>query len=160
MFELRRLGMSAAFCRAGCAQAGVGVSAPNSCAIAIVNGCPPPPALLVIPWAGLFESLSRGEVQERRFASRWSGAVLAGLQTGSVFRVVRSSPCASPHSAPLRPPHPASLPASQALGVVTLIVLGRVGEHSRSHARTAPHLASVIMLRSCLTSHHDSSPPL
>ena len=67
--------------------------------------------------------------------------------------------CASPHSTPLRPPHPASLPVSQAFVVVALTVLDVAEEQTTSPTRTAPHPASVIMLRSCLPPHHDSSPP-
>ena len=71
-----------------------------------------------------------------RPASLRSGHSQPGLQAGRVFRVARSSPCPSRHSAPLRPPHPASLPASASGSGALRWCSETVSEKSKPPART------------------------
>jgi hypothetical protein len=71
--------------------------------------------------------------------------------------VARSSPCASPHSAPLRPPHPASPPASASGGGTGRNALRERLSRSRSvltRASSTPRFRHRVR-----ASRHDSSPP-
>jgi hypothetical protein len=102
-----------------------------------VLGATPTPALgFVFRFCWGVESVRTKEPRSNRFASRWSGSVQAAYGAAECSGWLRSfltPPCASPHSAPLRPPHTATPPASASGSDLPRMVLRRSFPFHRSH---------------------------
>ena len=87
---------------------------------------------------------------------------MVGLQTGSVLRVASVVPPFAMRLPALHSVTPSTPCQSSGLASVRRRCSDRARYRPRTnhitHSHQAPHLASVIMFRSCLTPHHDSSP--